>query len=948
MLVGIKPHPAMRTATAWVISVAILLGFSLPLQCSATALQPVQLRCEGTLNPEGVDNTSPKLGWQLSGEGRSRWQSAYQVLAASSAEALSRNNGDLWDSGKVVSHQTLHVAYGGKSSLAGSQRVFWKVRVWDERGRRSQWSDPAHWTMGLINPGDWKAKWISSPEASAAVAEKATETSRAAGRKPEAVGPQSLLLRKEFLVRPGLTRAVAHYCGLGHHELHINGNPAESELLAPGWTKYDQTCLYVTRDITAALHEGRNAVGLLLGNGMYNVRGGRYTKFTGSFGPLQAIAQIQLEYADGTKETIVTDRSWRSHPGPITFSCVFGGEDHDARLEPAGWDKPGFKEQQWGTAVELAGPGGKLKGFGASAAPIRALESLRPVQVNNLNPNTAVYDFGQNVSMMPRLRVSGPAGAKVRMIPAELLAPSGSVDRGSCGGGSAWWEYTLAGNGAESWFPKFYYHGARYLQVELSSPQGQALPVVHSLESVVVHSSATPVGEFECSNPLFNRIRTLVRWAQRSNMMSVMTDCPHREKLGWLEQYHLNGPSLRYEFDLARVMTKGMNDMADSQRPNGLIPDIAPEYVVFQGGFVDSPEWGSAFVLVPWQQYEFTGNPELIRRYYDGMKKYVHYLSSRATNHIVSHGLGDWYDIGPKPPGVAQLTPIALTATAFYYYDTWVLSKAAELLGQDGEARQFAAAAEQIRQAFNREFFDPSTGQYATGSQCANALPLVMNITPPEKRGAVLNNIIKDLRQRGNSLTAGDVGYRYLLRALADAGRSDVVAEMNNQSDKPGYGFQLKTGATSLTEAWDAGRASSQNHFMLGQIQEWFYRDLAGIASDPTGPGFEKILIRPTPVKEVDWVNASYDSVRGRIVSKWRRNGDQFQLDVTIPHGSTATVRMPAPVQTVTESGKPAAKSKGVRFVRSEEAASVFDLGSGSYSFRATRIPSFSASAQSN
>jgi hypothetical protein len=383
-----------------------------------------------------------------------------------------------------------------------------------------------------------------------------------------------------------------------------------------------------------------------------------------------------------------------------------------------------------------------------------------------------------------------------------------------------------------------------------------------------------------------------------------------------------------------------MNDMADAQLTNGLVPNIAPEYVKFLpasydpgGAFRDSPEWGSAFILVPWQQYEFTGDLELLRRHYDNMKHYVAYLGSRATNHIVNHGLGDWYDIGPKPPGFSQLTPKALTATAFYQHDAWILSQAAARLGKKTEAKQFAKRAEEIRRAFHKEFFNATNGTYATGSQCANAIPLVMNLCEPQHRAAVWNAIVADVRQTG--LTAGDVGYRYLLRALADGGRNDVIFEINNQSEKPGYGYQLKMGATSLTEAWDARSSSSQNHFMLGQILEWFYADLAGIAPAPNSPGFKQIIIKPEPVGDVTWARASFNSVRGQIVSDWKREGGEFALRVTIPPGTIAIVHLPSrTANVVTESGRLLKQAQGVRCVRQAGDRSVIQVGSGHYDFR--------------
>ncbi len=884
----------------------------------AEGFGPAELRCEYVREPLGLDRPNPRLFWIVRATGRGKAQSAYQILVSSDAKLLGRDEGDLWNTGKVSSDQTTQVSYAGRR-LRSFEQVFWKARIWDETGRPSAWSAPAHWTMGLLDPAGWQGEWIG------AVANRSADS---ATREP-----QSLLLRREFKVKPGLRRALACVCGLGCYEMTINGGKIGDALFPPGWTKYDKTCLYDTYDITASLRSGENAIGLLLGNGMYNVVGGRYTKFTGSCGPLKAIAQLRFDYEDGSSETIGTDRTWRIALGPLTFSCVYGGEDYDARREPQGWNRPGFNATGWEPAIEVAGPGGALRGFSCAAPPIRTFEVLAPGEGKERKPGTTIYDLGQNVSLMPRIKVRGAPGDVIRIRPAELLKASGELDRGSCGGGEAYWQYTLAGQGEETWFPKFFYHGCRYLEVErLPAREGQ-LPAVESVEGVVVHSAAEPVGTFECSSELFNRIHRLVRSAQRSNMMSVMTDCPHREKLGWLEEDHLNGPSLRYEFDLAQLFTKMMNDMADSQLENGLVPDIAPEYVKFDGGFRDSPEWGSAFLVVAWQQYEFTGDLDLLGRYYEPMRRYVDYLGSRSTNHIVSHGLGDWYDLGPNPPGVAQLTPVPLTATAFYYYDSEVLARAAALLGKANDAKHYRKLAAAIRDDFNRKFFDKAAGRYATGSQCANSIPLVMELAPREKRASVLDCVVSDVRQRGNALTAGDVGYRYLLRALADGGRSDVIFEINNQSAKPGYGYQLRQGATSLTEAWDAGRGSSQNHFMLGQINEWFYHDLAGIQCAPDGPGFKKIIIRPALAGDLKWVKATYKSIRGQIETEWRRDGHDLALTVVLPANTAGRVFVPARSREAVGENSSTSGDKAVRFVKMEDDRAVFELGSGRYEF---------------
>ena len=564
---------------------------------------------------------------------------------------------------------------------------------------------------------------------------------------------------------------------------------------------------------------------------------------------------------------------------------------------------------------------------------------------HTLTNGDVVYDLGQNAAHLPRLSVGGPAGGRVQLTPSELLGKDGAADQSSMGAvhhGNIWCEFTKATDGVETWSPKFFFVGCRYLQVHLTPATTNGVPPkIKSLAGIVIQSSSEPVGEFECSNPLFNRIRNLVRWAQRSNMVSLMTDCPHRERLGWLEEDHLNGPALRYEFNLAQLFTKTLNDIADSQLTNGLVPTTAPEYPAFQeddpghlrNRFGDSPEWSASCILVPWQQYEFDGDLNLFRLHYDAMKHYVQYVGSRADHDLVNYGLGDWYDVGPKKPGLAQLTPVALTATAFYYQDVEIMSRAAALLGKNEDAGQFAGLAERIRAAFNDNFYNATNHCYATGSQTANSIPLVMGLCEPANRAAVLAEIVRDVRSHGNALTAGDIGYRYFLRALADGGRSDVIFDMNNQSDQPGYGMQLAKGKTSLTEAWNGG--SSQDHFMLGQIQEWFYHDLAGLQNASDSEGFKKIIIHPQPVGNLTWTKASYHSIRGNILCDWRREDGKFTLKISIPANTTATVYLPArSAAAVTESGRSLSSDPGVAFLRQETGCAVCAIASGTYVFR--------------
>jgi hypothetical protein len=906
LLVALPAQPETRAAATGAISTG--------------QLRPVHLRCDADADPLGVDVPQPYLSWQLESPERSQLQSAYRILVASSVQRLDRDEGDLWDSGRVASDETLYTRYAGKT-LKSCQQAFWKVQVWDERQRASGWSTPARWTMGILAPDDWQAEWLCAPAAT-----------------------ESLLLRKEFQVHAGLLRALVHVSGLGQYELSLNGVKAGDELLSPGWTDYNKTVLCDTRDVTALLRPGGNAVGVALGNGIYNVvRRNRYVKFAGSFGPLRAILQLRLDYVDGSIQLIRTDETWRTSPGPVVFSNVYGGEDYDARLVSQGWDSPGFDDRSWLPAVRIIRPSGILRGHSFAAPLLRPIEIRKPVEVRPIGPGTFIYDLGQNAPYLPRVRVSGPPGSTVRLTPAEILTPEGRLDRGTMGGtnrGSSWWQFTKGNAQPESWSPQFCYIGCRYLEAQLFPAEVDGeLPQIDALEGVVVHSSAAPVGRFACSNELLNRIRALVRWAQRANLVSVLTDCPHREKLGWLEQYHLNGPSLRYEFDLERLFAKGVNDMADAQLDSGLVPNIAPEYTQFKGAFRAATEWGSAFIIVPWQQYQFTGDLEPLRRHYEAMRRYFAYLETRAQDGLVPEGLGDWYDLGEKKPGAAQLTPPPVTATAFYFYDAQLLAKAAALLQKPEQAADYTARAERIRVDFNRHFFHTQNGSYATGSQCANALALVLGLAEPTNRPAVLAALVADVEAHGCSMTAGDVGFRFLLQALAQGGRSDLVYRMINQDERPGYGYQLKHGATSLTESWDANRTSSHNHFMLGHIIEWFYKDLAGIDTDPAGPGFKKILIRPNPVGDLKWVEAAYQSVRGEISVRWEIQAQQFRLKMCIPANTTATVYLPASsTAAVTEGGLPANRSHGVQFLRQEPGHVLYQVASGKYDF-ASKLP---------
>jgi hypothetical protein len=908
-----------------------------------SSISPRELRVEFQNNPVGLDRATPRLSWKLQSGNSSAHnlrQTAYQILVASSAEALSRNQGEVWDSTRVESSLYHEVHFSGLN-LESHKQYFWKVRIWDQEGRPSGWSAPGTWITGLMQPEDWKARWIASAP-DAPIEPLARENQ---GKYSE-TGKPLPIFRHDFAIEKAVRLAVVYIAGLGQYELRLNGTDVSPAVLNPGWTEYRKTVLYNSYDVTRQLRKGVNSFAALLGNGMYNVQGtrGRYTKFIGSFGQPKLILQMHVVYSDGTEQTVVSDRSWKTTSGPVVYSSTYGGEDYDARKSPHGWDQPTFDDGEWAAAIEVNGPNGdaapgaELK---ASAIPlIKVDRRFRPIRVTVLRPGVSVFDLGQNFSGWPVIKVRGHAGDLVKILPAELLDANGHVDQRS-GGGNAEvatsFTYILNGDGIESWHPRFSYYGFRYVQVErIARDNGNgSRPELLSLEGVFVHDSAHADGSFTTTQPLLNRIHHLIDMAILSNMVSVMTDCPTREKLGWLEQTHLAATSIMANYNVVNLYEKMADDMRDSQLPNGLIPAIAPEYVAFVNrdgantDFRDSPEWGSAVILSAWSAYEIYGDREILEDHYPEMQRYAEYLKARAKNGIVAYGLGDWYDIGPQPPGESQLTDKGVTATAIYYQDLASLSRIAKLLGRSADSKQYEDDALRVKDAFNQRYFHPDLERYDRGSQTANAMPLVLGMVPDAHRQGVLDSLVKDIRDHRNHVTAGDIGFHYVVRALTNNGRSDVLVDMLLRTDAPSYGDQLAKGATSLTEAWDSDPASSQNHFMLGHAEEWFYRGLVGIDVDLSRPDGEQIIIRPSILGNVPAAMARFDSVLGTIETRWSQTSQATNLQVQIPAGAKALVILPVRSgHSIFENGRAVSLEGLVKDGRMQ-----LEVGSGSYHF---------------
>jgi len=917
------------------------------ISCITTAFSQntliiTDLKCENKVNPMGIENKSPRLNWMLKSTVRDQLQSAYRIIVSDNSESLKLNIGNIWDSKKVISDRSILVEFNGRPLQAG-KKYFWKVKVWNSDGNESAWSNDATFCTGLYADSDWSnAHWIGYERLKdSMLLVPGIHLSGDKAGKLALQRPVVPLFRKEFLITRKIAFAQLFISGLGQYEASINGVKTGNSFLAPGWTDYDKTVLYNTYDVTAQLKTGKNSIGIIVGNGFHNINRERYRKLVITYGMPKMISKLKITYTDGTEESIVSGADWKCAASPITYTSIYGGEDYDARLEQKGWNTNGFNDLKWNNALTVEAPKGKMVTETDYPLQVRTVISVK--KISEPTPGKYLYDFGQNASGIIELKVKGKKGQVINLTPGELINKNQAINQ-RASGGPYFFTYTLKGEGVETWRPRFTYYGFRYCMIEGAVPAKvnatdktviTDLPRMVDLKFLHTTNSSPQSGTFNCSNQLFNQTYDLINWAIRSNTQSVATDCPHREKLGWLEQSYLMGGSMFCNTNLYLLYDKIVMDMMDAQTATGLIPDIAPEYVQFGGGFRDSPEWGSAGVILPWMIYQWYGDKEVMKTAYPMMKKYVDYLGTKAKDHIISHGLGDWYDLGPKFPGEAQLTPKAVTATAIYYYDIKLLSQMAEILNLKEDAQQLTNLSIEVKKAFNDKFFNTETNIYSTGSQTAMSMPLCVGLVDENKRGQVLNNLVASINQSGKALTAGDIGFHFLVKALEEGGQSQLLYEMNARNDIPGYGFQLKKGATALTESWAALEEVSNNHLMLGHIMEWFYTGLGGIKQDKQSIAFKNIIIRPETVGDISEAKVSYLSSYGVIKSEWTKKDGLFTLKVEVPVNTTATVYLPATdAKDITESDKAIAGQKGIQFISIENNKTLYKIGSGVYTFK--------------
>jgi alpha-L-rhamnosidase len=868
------------------------------------------LRCESQANPLGLDTPQPRLSWQLQSSQRAQTQTGYQVLVASSREKLAANMGDLWDTGRLDSDQSIQVEYQGRP-LRSAQTCFWKVRIWDKDGNLSRFSDPASWEMGLLEATDWRGHWIA----------RDTDTN-------EAAAP---LLRRAFRLDSPVAQARVYICGLGYYELHINGKKIGDHALDPGFTRYDKRALYVTYDVTQALHQGSNAIAVILGNGWHNVQTRAFWGFDRA--PWRAapklLMELRLRLADGRTAVVPSDERWKTSRAPITTNSLYSGESYDARLEQPGWDTPNFDDANWTPAQIVSAPQGRLA---AQTMPaIKITGTLNPVQISQPKPGLSVYDFGQNFAGFARLTVAGPAGTRITMKYGERLAADGTVDQTAIARYVVALDpsqefqtdhYTLGGHGTESWQPRFVYHGFQY--VEVTGAPGPL--TLTNLAGCFVHSDVAEAGRFSSSDHTIDRIWTAGRWSYLSNLEGLPTDCPHREKNGWMGDAHLAAEQGLLNYDAAGVYEKWIVDIADEQRPDSRqVPGLAP---TSGWGFPwgNGPAWDSAFLLVPYYLYEYRGDTRALTSHYPALREYVDSLERGSKDDIIDWGRNDWDSAGSD-------TPADITSTAYFYQDALIVAKAAELLGRRDEARKYQALAARVKSAFNRKFFHPDTGSYGNGSQTSLSCALYQGLVEEPFRAAVTSNLAARVRQSDNHIDTGILGAKYLPAALTENGRADLAWDIVTQRTAPGWGGWMESGANTLWEQWDG--SGSHNHIAFGDILAWFDKALAGLNPDPEFPGFKHTIFKPHVVGNLRWVKASYDSMYGPIQCAWAIKNGRFTYEVSIPPNTTATVYLPGNGEgVVEEGGHPVIGGVGgVGGIETQGECTVLDIGSGSYSF---------------
>ncbi|HEY5749010.1 MAG TPA: family 78 glycoside hydrolase catalytic domain [Chryseolinea sp.] len=891
-------------------------------------LQPAHLTCEYQNNPLGIDTSAPRLGWSFETAARDQYQLAYEIVVRQEA-----GQGSVWETGKVISSKNTLLDYKGEA-LRPFTRYYWKVRTYDAHDQPSGWSGEAWFETAMLSASDWQAKWIDNGS---------TLPARDEDFYKDDPMP---LFRKTLNVQKKLASARLYISGLGYYEAYLNEKKVGDHVLDPGWTTYKKEALYVVHDITSTLKTGQNAIGIMLGNGWWDPLPlqlfGRFNLRTvQQTGRPCVKAEIHLNYADGTREVIGTDASWQTANGPIVRNNVYLGEHYDARLEMKGWNGLKSSGNAWKNASLAEGPAGTL--HAQVQPPIRITRTLKPTRILEIKPGVYIADMGQNFAGVARITVKGKKGTKISLRYGEALLPDGTlnylttvagqlkalwnINGGPGAPATAWQEdsFTLNGEGTETWSPRFTFHGFRY--VEITGWPGKPSP--DNIQGLRMNADLTHSGEFACSNDMFNKIHEAIQWTFLSNVFSVQSDCPGREKMGYGADMVVTANAFMYNFDMSNFYTKAVRDFANEQRPGGGITETAPYTGIADKGLGDESGplgWQLGFPYLQEQLYEFYGDERIIATQYDNVVRQLAFLQSKAIDGLFHWDISDHVAIDPKPE--------ALSASAFYYHHALLAAKFAGILKKPDDSVKYAKLAGQTKQRIVEKYLVPHTGRFDNGTQSAQLFALWYDLSPEkEKTWEVL---MSEFARHKDHVASGIFGVKMMFDVLRQSGQNEEAYRIANQKDYPGWGFMLNEGATTLWESWEyPDNAPSQNHPMFGSIDEWFYRSLLGI--NPLAPGFRKIQIKPQPAGDLTWAKGSYASIQGKIVSEWKKEENRFQLTVSIPANTHGEVWIPlAPGADLKENGTIIGKEGMSKQVRYVEGYGVVEITSGDYTFEVT------------
>jgi alpha-L-rhamnosidase len=900
-----------------IISASLLLSFIVQVIIAnnpVCTITPVNLRCENLSSPNAIDIPNPRLSWQLISDERNQKQIAYHIIVTDDLEQLERNTGYFWDSGKILSEESLNISYNGKELHSGNL-LYWKVRVWDADGNVSDWSQTASWSMALLDRNEWKAQWIGEHE-------DLLPDSAITGPAP--------YFRKVFKLVNTVKSAKVYVSGLGFYELYLNGHKVGDHVLAPAQTNYDrrklnnliyfyddqstQRVLYNTYDVTSLLKNGDNAVGMILGNGWYNQRD-RTVEGCLWYSTPRMILQMEITCNNDRKELITSDDTWKVTTGPLLHDGIFTGEIYDARLELAGWNRADYDDSEWISAQLVRKTDGELESQMAPADKV--IRTSHPMTVTKSGKGSYTYDTGEMISGWVQLKVTGKRGTEIMIRHIEEMGRDyGQVDK-----------YILKGEGIETYEPRFTWHAFRTFEISgLENP----IPL-NDLTIKVVNTDVLRTGEFECSNQLFNKIYDNYIRTQEGNFHgSISSDCPHRERLGYTGDGQVIVESSIFNFDMTRFYQKWFDDMEDARnKKTGYVPHTVPF-----GGGGGGPAWGSAYVIMPWNYYRYYKDKLILERHYNGMKQWVQYLGTRtdSTGIVVREEpngwcLGDW-----ATPEKIQL-PESLVNTCYYFYVTDIMAKVAAVLGKNEDKEFFERLAGKVKDDFNLKFFNRETGNYWDGRQGANVFPLAFGMVPDRNRSEVLENLVAGLKKNRDHLDTGILGTPLLLDVLTQYGLSDKAFAIMNQPDFPGFGNYI-TGrnATTLWEDWDG--KSSHSHPMYGSVVSWFFKSLAGINLQTLNNENNHLIIKPIICGDLNYVKAKYNSLYGEISSEWKTGEDKTDFNIEIPANTCATVYLPGKsLDRIEENGIKIKENKNILSMKINNEIAVIEIGSGKYQF---------------